>query len=181
MDYIYSIDLSSYINNHTDENGSGEDELERVEQLGNKCALSNRNLLAFSSDCYIYMLPLEKPNELIPVNLSNSVCTHLVWSDDGQYLLNAFKNKTINLYHIKVRNFIFKAEDRYTKPKLLISQTNLLNSVESILSFQTSKDDNVLAIKSFNKSPKVLFFLLILTSTPRKTSFICFILNSALF
>ncbi len=101
MDYIYSIDLSSYINNHLDENASIE--LEDIQRLGYKCALSNRNLLALSSDCYIYMLPLEKPNELIPVNLSNSVCTNLVWSDDGQYLLSAFKNQTINLYQIKVK------------------------------------------------------------------------------
>ena len=92
MDYIFSIDLSSYLNSTNDK-----------ELTLRKCALSRRNIFAFSNDCYIYMLPLEKPNELIPVIASNSVCTHLAWSDDGQYLLNAYKNKSVNLYAIKVK------------------------------------------------------------------------------
>jgi hypothetical protein len=132
MDYIYSIDLSAYINNKNS-NGSGR-ETGDGKRFGNVCALSNRNILAFSNECYTYMLPLEKPNELVPVNLSNSLCTQLIWSDDGQYLLGSFKNQTVHLYQIK---------------------TSLLNSVETVFSFQIAKDDNVLAVKSFSKTPKV--------------------------
>jgi WD40 repeat protein len=101
MDYVYSIDLSSYINNNNTIND--DTDLENAGgRFGNKCAFSNRNVFAFSNDCYLYLLPLEKPNELIPITLSSRLCTHLVWSEDGQYLLSAFTNQAINIYQIKV-------------------------------------------------------------------------------
>lgn len=92
MDFVYSLDLSSYVTKQSDE--CGEAEL--------KCALSSRNMVAFSSGSYIYLLPLEKPNELIPISLSSSKCTHLVWSDDSDYLLSVYDKQKINVYNIKV-------------------------------------------------------------------------------
>jgi len=91
MDYIYSVDLSSYINN---------DEPKSLESYA--CALSSKNIFAFSNECYVYLLPLEKPNELVPITLSNSSCIFLTWSDDSQHLLNVFKNGICQIYSVKV-------------------------------------------------------------------------------
>ena len=91
MDYIYSVDLNTYFAN---------DGIKEPEQCC--CSLSNRNLLALANDCCVYILPLEKPNELIPVNLNNSPCVDLSWSEDGQFLMNICKNGVCNLYNIKV-------------------------------------------------------------------------------
>jgi hypothetical protein len=91
MDYLCLIDLYSYIS--------------RSEEISSKdnslfCTLSNKNILALSNDNSVYILPIEKPNELIPVTISNSI--FLVWSDDGQFLLNVNKNGVCNLFSIKV-------------------------------------------------------------------------------
>ncbi len=91
MEFIYSIDLNSYIS----------DEELKVTDNCMSC-LSNQNILAVSNDCFVYILPLEKPNELIPVTLNNNPCVYLCWSDDSQYLLTAFKNGVCNLFSIKV-------------------------------------------------------------------------------
>ncbi len=93
MDYIYSIDLNSYLSDQ---------QIKENEPC--TCALSNKNILALANDCCVYILPLEKPNELIPVNLNNSPCVHLNWSDDGLFLLSIFQNGVCNLYNIKVKN-----------------------------------------------------------------------------
>ncbi len=92
MDFIYSIDLSSYIS---------DDELKPTDSCS--CALSSRNILAIANDCCVYVLPLEKPNELIPVNLSNSPCVYLSWSEDGLYLLSICKNGICRLHNLKVK------------------------------------------------------------------------------
>jgi hypothetical protein len=95
MDYVYSVNLSSYIASTTDDNSLG--------RILTRCSLSNRNILAFSNDCSLFILPLEKPNELIPLQgQANSQCTNLCWSEDGQYLLSVYQNQTVNLSHIKV-------------------------------------------------------------------------------
>ncbi len=91
MEYLYLVDLNSYIS----------DEEIKINESCN-CVLSNKNILAISNDCCVYILPIEKPNELIPVHLSNSPCVRLVWSDDGQYLLNVYKNGQCNLFNVKV-------------------------------------------------------------------------------
>lgn len=91
MDFLYLVDLSSYINN------------ERTQFFeGYACALSSKNIFAFSNECYVYLLPLEKPNELVPVTLSNSSCILLAWSEDSQHLLNVFRNGICQIYSIKV-------------------------------------------------------------------------------
>ena len=91
MDFLYLVDLSSYINNEESDSYA--------------CALSSKNIFAFSSECYVYLLPLEKPNELVPVTLANSSCIFISWSDDSQYLLNVFRNGMCQIYNVKV---IFK-------------------------------------------------------------------------
>jgi len=69
--------------------------------------LSNRNVLALANDCCVYLLPLEKPNELIPVTFSNSPCLDLAWSNDGLFLLMLQKSGVCNLYKVKVFLSIF--------------------------------------------------------------------------
>ena len=91
MDYVYLVDLNSYLNN---------EELKPTDTFA--CALSSKNIFAFSSECYVYLVPLEKPNELVPVTLSNSSCIFISWSDDSQYLLNVFKNGMCHIYSVKV-------------------------------------------------------------------------------
>ena len=54
MDYVYLVDLNSYLNN---------EELKPTDTFA--CALSSKNIFAFSSECYVYLVPLEKPNELL--------------------------------------------------------------------------------------------------------------------
>ena len=91
MSYIYQVELNSYLS----------DEEIKPSDLC-RCSLSNRNILALSNSCCVYLLPLEKPNELIPVTLSNSPCLDLAWSYDGLFLLNVAKSGVCNLYNIKV-------------------------------------------------------------------------------
>jgi hypothetical protein len=93
MDYIYLVDLNSYISD-------GEIKPTDITH----CSLSNRNILALSCDCCIYIVPLEKPNELVAVNLSNRPCIELCWSDDGLYLLTVYDNGICNIFNIKVGN-----------------------------------------------------------------------------
>lgn len=95
MDYIYLVNLNSYLN---------DDEIKPTDLC--HCRVSNRNILAIANDCCVYILPLEKPNELIPVTLSNSPCMDLAWSNDGLFLLNVSKSGVCNLYSVKV--YIFK-------------------------------------------------------------------------
>lgn len=123
MDYIYSVDLDSYVGNSN------------TIKTSDLCSssLSNRNILAFSSDCCVYILPLEKPNELIPVNLNSSPSEYLAWSDDGVHLMNVCKNGTCNLYCVKA---------------------NLLNTIDLVFSFKIIKDEFIL-VKSFSKLPKL--------------------------
>ena len=85
------VDFNSYLN---------DEELKPTDTFA--CSLSNKNIFALSNDCYVYLLPLEKPNELVPVTLSNSSCIYISWSDDGQYLLNVFKNGSCQIYNVKV-------------------------------------------------------------------------------
>jgi hypothetical protein len=89
MDCIYSVDLSSYggINNRNV-----------------LCTLSNKNVLALGVNEYIYVLPLEKPNELIPINEINNQCTHLCWNDDGTRLFSIHKDLYCYVYSLKVSN-----------------------------------------------------------------------------
>ena len=91
MDFVYIVDLNAYINNEESKSNDSY-----------TCALSSKNIFAFSSECYVYLLPLEKPNELVPVTLSNSSCIFISWSDDGQYLLTVFKNGMCHIYSVKV-------------------------------------------------------------------------------
>ncbi len=93
MDDVYLVDLNSYLS---------DEELKANDTCN--CSLSNKNILAFSNDCCVYMMPIEKPNELIPVTLSASQSIFLVWSDDGQFLLNVYKNGVCNLFSVKVKN-----------------------------------------------------------------------------
>jgi hypothetical protein len=109
MDYIYLVDLSAYIR---------DEEIKSNDVCS--CSLSSRNVLAFSCDCNVYMLPLEKPNELIPINLSgNSPCTNLCWSNDCLFLLNVHKNGICNLYNIKVSTFERAKSGRLRRSRLL--------------------------------------------------------------
>lgn len=122
MDYIYTVDLNSYLSSR---------ELKTSEPC--LCTLSNRNLLAFASDCSLYILPLEKPNELIPVNLNNYPCIYLTWSEDGALLLNICKDGDCKLYRIK---------------------TSLLNNTEAVFNFRINKDDFICS-KAFDKLSKL--------------------------
>ena len=96
MDYIYLVDLNSYLS---------DDEIKPTDLC--RCSLSNRNVLALANDCCVYLLPLEKPNELIPVTFSNSPCLDLAWSNDGLFLLMLQKSGVCNLYNVKVFLLIF--------------------------------------------------------------------------
>ena len=131
MDYLYSVELGSYLSD--DEIKLSDTSLASSCQ----CSLSNKNILAIANDCCVYLLPLEKPNELIPVTLATSPSTHLVWSDDGQHLLNVHANGVCNLFAIRA---------------------NCLNSVELVYTFQL-EESNLAAIKAFSKSPKVCTLL----------------------
>ena len=91
MDFVYFIDLSSYIGSSEKANGSC------------ICSLSTRNILAFASQNHLYMLPLEKPNELIQLS-NNNKTEKMCWSDDGQFLLNVYQDGSCNLFSIKVTN-----------------------------------------------------------------------------
>jgi hypothetical protein len=122
MDYIYTVDLNSYLSNS---------ELKTSDPC--LCTLSNRNLFAFASDCSLYILPLEKPNELIPVNLNNFPCVYLTWSEDGAFLLNICKDGDCKLYRIK---------------------TSLLNTTEAVFNFRINKDDFICS-KAFDKQSKL--------------------------
>ena len=118
MDFIYLVDLNSYIN---------DDEIKLNDPC--VCCLSNRNVLALSNDCCVYILPLEKPNELIPVTLSNSPCVNMCWSDDGLTLLNVYKNGTCNLFNIKVKT-------RLNRPLQVETNQNLSVNIVSDESFE---------------------------------------------
>lgn len=91
MSYIYEIELNSYLS---------DEEIKPADLC--RCSLSSRNILALSNDCSVYLLPLEKPNELVPVCLSSSPCLDLTWSHDGLFLLIVTKTGGCNLYNIKV-------------------------------------------------------------------------------
>ncbi|CAF0729025.1 unnamed protein product [Brachionus calyciflorus] len=124
MDYLYLVDLNPYLT---------DDEIKPSSFCN--CSVSSKNIAVISNDCYAYILPLEKPNELIPVNSSNSPCIQTCWSDDGKYLLCFHKSGEINLYHVK---------------------TTLLDSIEHSFSTQINSND-ILVIKPFSKTPKLCF------------------------
>ena len=170
MDYIYSVDLSYYIQPSPEENkeeAQTRDEYKNVAsktRMRTKCALSNSNLLAFSHDCNVYILPLEKPNELVPLVASSSSTTgqvtHLCWSHDAQYLLNACENQTVHLSHMRVHfpnrcKCFCKKEKKKTVNNFVLKKSSL-NSIETCFTFKI--DDQILAVKPFSRSPKVNLF-----------------------
>ncbi len=120
MDYVYSVDLNTYL---------GCQEITSHDLCS--VALSNRNILAFSNDCCVYILPLEKPNELLPVNLNNSPCIYLAWSYCATQLLNICQNGVCNLYTVRA---------------------NLLNTIDPVFSFRIDRDEFISA-KAFGKIP----------------------------
>ena len=122
MDYIYSIGLNTYLSCN-----------EITSRDLCSSALSARNVLAFANDCCVYILPLEKPNELLPVNLNNSPCIYLAWSHDATHLLNICKNGVCNLYTVRA---------------------NLLNTIDPVFSFRINRDEFISA-KAFTKLPRV--------------------------
>jgi hypothetical protein len=88
MDCIYSVDLNPY---------GGCNGRNVV------CSLSTKNILALGINEHICVLPLEKPNELIPINEINNQCTYLCWNDDGTHLLSIHKDLFCYVYSLKVR------------------------------------------------------------------------------
>jgi hypothetical protein len=66
------------------------------------CSLSNKNIFAYSIDFSIYVLPLEKPNEVIEVVELKNECVHLQWSDDALCLLSVLKDGTCMVHSINV-------------------------------------------------------------------------------
>lgn len=92
MDYLYLVDLKNFL--------TGTEICPESDYFS--CAVSSLNIVAISTNCCVYILPLEKPNELKPVTLSKSPCIELIWSHDGQYLLAFFKNGLVNIFNIKV-------------------------------------------------------------------------------
>lgn len=92
-DFVYLIDLTLVL---------GEDELKSKKYC--RCSLSNKNILAFSNDCNIYLVAAEKPNELVPIQAasSQSECICLAWSEDANFLLAFYKNGQVNIFNFKV-------------------------------------------------------------------------------
>ena len=96
-EYVYIVDLESVIN----------DQPQKKEI--SHCKISSRNIVAFSNDSHVYILPLEKPNEVIPVlsSSSHSLCNFLSWTDDGNYLMVVYNNGIVNVYrsHVNFNSF----------------------------------------------------------------------------
>ncbi|RNA44954.1 mediator of RNA polymerase II transcription subunit 16 isoform X1 [Brachionus plicatilis] len=125
MDYVYLVDLKDFLTK-TEINPDSD---------YFSCVVSSLNVVALSANCCVYILPLEKPNELKPVTLSKSPCIHLAWSHDGQYLLSFFKNGQLNIFKIK---------------------TCSLDSIKNVFSSEFNFND-ILAIKAFSKASKICF------------------------
>lgn len=96
MDCIYSVDFSPY---------NLDIEFARKSVL--ICSLSIKNILAIAINGCISVLPLEKPNELIPIHEINNICTHLCWSDDGLQLLSIHRDGFCYVFSLKA-SFKFK-------------------------------------------------------------------------
>lgn len=82
MEFIYSVDLNL---NRLDDYLKGPDE---------RCisSLSVKNIVALYFKKFVFIIPLEKPNELIEVVETTTECTHLLWSPDGLSLVILQKN-----------------------------------------------------------------------------------------
>lgn len=92
MDYLYFVDLKDFLSST---------EICPQSDYYN-CVVSSLNIAAISANCCIYILPLEKPNELKPIPLGQSSCINLAWSHDGQFLLAFFKSGQLKVFNIKV-------------------------------------------------------------------------------
>ena len=96
MDCVYTIDINP---------NAKDDEL--IISSDCICSLSSKNILAMAIKKSIYVIPLEKPNEIIEVFEANSDCDHLTWCDDALSLLSVHKNGFNYVHNFNVSSQIY--------------------------------------------------------------------------